>query len=139
MQQFTPQRTSADPATVRRDRSHRHPQLRSDLERCRLLCETMDQHVTGMSTHYILVEQRDVALFTQLEVRNRTVVDERDLLPTWLHAYWDPTQPVSAAGSGSACARRRCAAGMSSSCAALPAAHTTETKPWLLRFRMWRS
>ena len=37
-----------------------------DFERCRLLCETIDRFVTGASHHYILVEQRDVALFRQL-------------------------------------------------------------------------
>jgi hypothetical protein len=61
-----------------------------DFERCRLLCETTDRHVTGMAHHYILVEGRDVALFRQLETPRRTVVDERDLLPSWLHAFDDP-------------------------------------------------
>jgi hypothetical protein len=61
-----------------------------DFERCRLLCETVDRHVTGLSHHYLLVERNDVALFRQLETRSRTVVDERDLLPTWLHAVGDP-------------------------------------------------
>ena len=42
-----------------------------DFERCRLLCETIDRFVTGASRHYILVEQRDVALFRQLETRDR--------------------------------------------------------------------
>ncbi|MEI5681445.1 hypothetical protein G6N74_04495 [Mesorhizobium sp. CGMCC 1.15528] len=61
-----------------------------DFERCRLLCETVDRHVTGMAHHYILVEHRDVPLFRQLETPNRTVVDERDLLPNWLHVLDDP-------------------------------------------------
>ncbi|WP_165899773.1 DUF6492 family protein [Borborobacter arsenicus] len=61
-----------------------------DFERCQLLCETVDRHVTGMGHHYILVEHRDVALFRQLETSNRSVIDERDLLPKWLHAFDDP-------------------------------------------------
>ena len=61
-----------------------------DFERCRLLCETMDRHVTGVARHYILVEHRDVALFRQLEGSRRTVVDERDLLPRWLRVFDDP-------------------------------------------------
>jgi hypothetical protein len=61
-----------------------------DLERCRLLCETVDRHVSGMAHHYILVEPRDVAQFKQLEGSKRTVVDERDLLPRWLHPIDDP-------------------------------------------------
>ena len=61
-----------------------------DLERCRLLCETMDRHVGGMGQHYILVEGRDVGLFRQLESAKRTVIDERDILPSWLHVFDDP-------------------------------------------------
>ena len=52
-----------------------------DFERCRLLCETIDRFVAGAPRHYILVEQRDVALFRQLETRDRVIISERDLLP----------------------------------------------------------
>jgi hypothetical protein len=61
-----------------------------DFERCRLLCETVDRYVTGMTHHYLLVEGRDVALFRRLEAANRTVVDERDILPRWLRPFDDP-------------------------------------------------
>lgn len=61
-----------------------------DLERCRLLCETLDHHVEGVGHHYLLVEGRDVTLFRQLQGPRRTVVDERDLLPAWLRAFDDP-------------------------------------------------
>jgi hypothetical protein len=61
-----------------------------DFERCRLLCETVDRHVTGIAHHYLLVERRDVALFRQLESSSRSVIDERDLLPKWLHVFDDP-------------------------------------------------
>lgn len=61
-----------------------------DFERCRLLCETVDRFVTGIARHYILVEDRDVPLFRQLESAKRTVVSERDLLPSWLKPYADP-------------------------------------------------
>ena len=61
-----------------------------DFERCRLLCETIDGFVTGALRHYILVEQRDVALFRELETGRRIVVSERDLLPDWLRPYNDP-------------------------------------------------
>jgi hypothetical protein len=63
---------------------------RPDLERCRLLCETIDRHVTGHSHHYLLVASNDVAAFRTLEGSRRTVVDERDLLPGWLRSYPDP-------------------------------------------------
>lgn len=61
-----------------------------DLERCRLLCETVDRHVTGHAHHYLLVASNDVALFRQLEGPKRTVVDERDILPSWLRSFSDP-------------------------------------------------
>lgn len=61
-----------------------------DFERCRLLCESMDRHVTGLSRHYILVAHGDVALFRQLETPTRTVIDERDILPSWLYDIADP-------------------------------------------------
>src|SRR6185369_14846450 len=61
-----------------------------DFERCRLLCETVDRFVSGMSRHYILVEDRDIRLFRALEGPRRTVVSERDLLPGWLRPYGDP-------------------------------------------------
>ncbi len=62
-----------------------------DLERCRLLCETIDARVTGFTRHYLLVEQSDLALFRQLESPNRVVIDERELLPGWLRSFRDPT------------------------------------------------
>lgn len=66
------------------------PSFALDFERCRLLCESMDRHVSGMTRHYLLVDHRDVELFRQLESSRRVVVDERDLLPPWLHAFDDP-------------------------------------------------
>jgi len=67
------------------------PSFRLDLERCRLLCETVDARVSGMAHHYLLVEGRDVKPFRQFQSARRTVVDERDLLPRWLRAIDDPT------------------------------------------------
>lgn len=61
-----------------------------DLERCRLLCETIDRHVTGHSCHYILVETADVPLFKTLETPRRKVIDEKELLPRWLKPFPDP-------------------------------------------------
>ncbi len=61
-----------------------------DFERCRLLCETLARHVSGAAHHYILVEHRDIKLFRQLENGRRSIVDERELLPRWLHAFDDP-------------------------------------------------
>lgn len=61
-----------------------------DFERCRLLCDTLDAYVSNAARHLILVESRDVKLFRALEGPRREVVDERDILPSWLHAVSDP-------------------------------------------------
>lgn len=67
------------------------PSYVADFERCRLLCETLDRHVSGATHHYILVEHRDMALFRPLQGPRRTIVDERELLPGWLRPFNDPT------------------------------------------------
>ena len=61
-----------------------------DFERCKLLCESIDRLVSGYSTHYILVEHKDVGLFKQLAGPRRIVVDEMDLFPAWIRSYPDP-------------------------------------------------
>lgn len=76
--------TSVDTAIVT-------PSYAADFERCRLLCESVDRFVAGAPHHYLLVAGHDVALFRKLESARRTVVDERDLLPSFLHAVRDPT------------------------------------------------
>lgn len=67
------------------------PSYAGDFDRCRLLCESMDRFVTGYDRHYLLVAGHDVRRFRALESERRVVVDERDLLPPWLHAVRDPT------------------------------------------------
>lgn len=62
-----------------------------DFERCRLLCETVDRQVTGFTRHLLLVAHADVTLFRQLETGRRIVIDETDLLPSWLRSFRDPT------------------------------------------------
>ncbi|KQQ79059.1 DUF6492 family protein [Aureimonas sp. Leaf324] len=65
---------------------------RGDLDRCRLLCDSIDRFVTGFETHYLLVEARDLALFKGFEGPRRRVVSERDLLPWWLRPVNHPRQ-----------------------------------------------
>ncbi|MGL5361417.1 MAG: DUF6492 family protein [Bosea sp. (in: a-proteobacteria)] len=62
-----------------------------DLERCRLLCASMDRFVTGWSKHYLLVEDRDVAAFRALESVARVIVPESALFPDWLKSRPDPS------------------------------------------------
>ncbi|MEX6508520.1 DUF6492 family protein [Jiella sp. M17.18] len=63
---------------------------RGDLERCRLLCESIDRRVTGHTRHLILVEAADVPLFRGLAGPRREIIDERELLPVWLRPFPDP-------------------------------------------------
>jgi hypothetical protein len=66
------------------------PSYAGDLERCRLLCASMDRFVTGHEVHYLLVEDRDLPLFKPLEGPRRKVLPESALLPSWLVSRPDP-------------------------------------------------
>lgn len=66
------------------------PTYRGDLERCRLLCASIDALVSNLSTHYLLVEDHDLALFRPFAGPRRRVIAESELLPAWLKAWPDP-------------------------------------------------
>jgi hypothetical protein len=66
------------------------PSYRGDLDRCRLLCASIDAFVSDMSTHYLLVEDRDLALFRPLLGPRRRIVAESELFPNWLRSFPDP-------------------------------------------------
>lgn len=66
------------------------PSYRGDIERCRLLCASIDRFVTGHAVHYLLVEDRDLPLFRDLEGPRRRVLPESQLLPGWLKSRPDP-------------------------------------------------
>lgn len=66
------------------------PSYAGDIERCRLLCASIDRFVTGHAMHYILVEDRDVALFASFAGPRRQIIAESALLPSWLKAWPDP-------------------------------------------------
>lgn len=66
------------------------PSYAGDIERCRLLCASIDRFVTGLSTHYILVEDRDAALFAPFAGPRRRILTESEMLPAWLKSRPDP-------------------------------------------------
>ena len=66
------------------------PSYRGDIERCRLLCASVDRFVTGHAVHYLLIEDRDVPLFRDLEGPRRRILPESQLLPGWLKPRPDP-------------------------------------------------
>jgi hypothetical protein len=59
------------------------PSYEGDLERCKLLCESMDALATGPWTHYLLVANHDEALFRPLKSPKRVLVSDSALLPKW--------------------------------------------------------
>jgi Family of unknown function (DUF6492) len=61
-----------------------------DLERFALLSETMDHYVRGHTRHLVLVASKDVALFKRFSGPRREIIDEADLLPSWLRRFSDP-------------------------------------------------
>ena len=62
----------------------------ADFERCRLLSDSLDRRLEGEWCHYILVEAADVEQFSALKGPRRVVVDEREILPSWLRPFPDP-------------------------------------------------
>jgi hypothetical protein len=66
------------------------PSYRGDIERCRLLCASIDAFVSDLSAHYLLVEDRDVAMFRSLAGPRRVIVAESELFPPWLKSLPDP-------------------------------------------------
>ena len=57
------------------------PSYAADLERCRLLCDSIDAQVRGHATHYVLVADHDHSLFAPLAGGRREIVRENDILP----------------------------------------------------------
>lgn len=66
------------------------PSYRADLERCRLLCASIDHFVSGLSVHYLLVEDRDVQMFSELAGPKRRIIAESEMFPGWLTSWPDP-------------------------------------------------
>ncbi len=60
------------------------PTYRPDLERCALLCESVDRHVTSFARHYLIVADDDVRLFAKFNSERRLVLPVSEFLPRWL-------------------------------------------------------
>ncbi|MGL5113896.1 MAG: DUF6492 family protein [Beijerinckiaceae bacterium] len=66
------------------------PSYAGDLERCRLLCESMDIWATEPIEHLILIADHDLPLFKPFNTANRRVVPDSAILPRWLKALKPP-------------------------------------------------
>lgn len=56
-----------------------------DAERCRVLCQTVAEHVDASIEHLLLVPRSDAAMFREVGGERSRVVCVEDLLPSWLH------------------------------------------------------
>jgi len=55
-----------------------------DLERCALLCESVDRYVTSFARHYLIVADEDMPLFARFNGGRRLVLPVSAFLPSWL-------------------------------------------------------
>lgn len=60
------------------------PSFRLDLERCRLLVETVDAYVPPDVRHYVIVDRRDLRRFGALRSARVHLVAVEDVLPWWI-------------------------------------------------------
>jgi hypothetical protein len=60
------------------------PSHRKDIDRFALLCESVDRHVKGQETHYVIVNDDDVPLFSRFIGAKRIVLPSSKFLPNWL-------------------------------------------------------
>jgi hypothetical protein len=78
------------------------PSYLPDLQRCELMLETAQRHVSGMAGHYLVVEQSDMKYFSHLRSQHVTLIPKEELLPGWIkkmpwtHKWWvsAKTMPV---------------------------------------------
>ena len=60
------------------------PSYAPDFERCRLLSETITQFHQSPINHYIIVDQKDYQLFSQLKKANTEIMTVESVLPWWI-------------------------------------------------------
>lgn len=60
------------------------PSYAPDFARCRLLSQSIEQYISPSTTHYIIVDQQDLALFQQLSKPNTEIITKESLLPWWI-------------------------------------------------------
>ncbi len=60
------------------------PSFAPDYDRAQLLCQTLDQLCTSQYKHYLVVDRRDVKLFSTLNSQHREILVVEDILPWWI-------------------------------------------------------
>jgi hypothetical protein len=73
------------------------PSYLPDLQRCELMLQSAEKHVSGMAAHYLIVDQTDMPYFGHLRSRHVTLVAKEELLPGWIKkAPWTSKWWISA-------------------------------------------
>ncbi|MBV8664476.1 MAG: hypothetical protein JO107_15400 [Hyphomicrobiales bacterium] len=60
------------------------PSHSKDIDRLKLLCDSIDRHVMGHERHYIIVNDSDVSMFAEFKSDRRVVLPSSQFLPKWL-------------------------------------------------------
>lgn len=60
------------------------PSYDLDFARCKLLCQSINYFIEPPVNHYIIVSQKDTALFNQLANQNTHVIAVESIIPKWI-------------------------------------------------------
>ena len=60
------------------------PSYAPDFKRCRLLCQSVEKFISPSVPHYVIVEQRDLPLFRQIQSSNTEILSVESVLPWWI-------------------------------------------------------
>ncbi len=60
------------------------PSYAPDFERCKILCRSIENHVTSYEKHVIIVDAEDLALFQTIKGPKIEIITKESILPGWL-------------------------------------------------------
>lgn len=60
------------------------PSFAPDFERCKLLCESVNDHVDPSMEHHLIVDRRDLSLFRSLENERTKIRTVEEIIPWWI-------------------------------------------------------
>lgn len=60
------------------------PSFRGDLDRCRLLVDSVARHVPASVPHYLVVDRRDVPMFRAMESGRTRLLVVEEVIPWWI-------------------------------------------------------
>lgn len=60
------------------------PSFKPDFERCKLLCQSVDKWVDPSIEHHIIVDKRDLPLFSQLQNHRTRLRTVEEMIPSWI-------------------------------------------------------